>query len=274
MQRRSDERAQALLDALLEGRPSPGLARRAAAGLGLPERGRYAVAVLGTGHGGPTRHGPVRWARDADGVRWCWRTRADCEIAVVALGDGSLAEPAALLTERDAGPGGISPVVDGLAELGLARRLAGFALLTCAPRTREIVRLDERLPSALVVSRPELAATLVTEVFGPLLALAPAERALLVGTLEKWLECDGSVGRTAERLRCHRNTVFNRLRRLERLTSRSLSTPRELIEVMLALDAFRLPPPPAWPAKHVWPAGRAAYADGGPGACDRAPEPP
>lgn len=272
MQRHSDERVRALLDALLEGRPSPGLARRAAAGLGLPERGRYAVAVLGTGHGGPTRYEPVRWARDADGMRWCWRTRADCEIAVVALGDGSLAGPAALLTERDAGPGGISPVVDGLAELALARRLAGFALLTCAPRTREIVRLDERLPSALVVSRPELSARLVTEVFGPLLALAPAERELLVGTLEEWLECGGSVGRTAERLRCHRNTVFNRLRRLERLTSHSLSTPRELIEVVLALDAFRLPsPPPARPAGYVQPA---AYADGGPGTRDRAPEPP
>lgn len=271
MQRRSDERVRALLDALLESRPSPGLARRAAAGLGLPERGRYAVAVLGTGHGGPTRHEPVRWARDADGMRWCWRTRADCEIAVVALGEGSLTGPAALLTERDAGPGGISPVVDGLAELALARRLAGFALLTCAPRTREIVRLDERLPSALLVSRPELSASLVTEVFGPLLALAPAERELLVGTLEEWLECDGSVGRTAQRLRCHRNTVFNRLRRLERLTSRSLSTPRELIEVMLALDAFRLPPPTARPAGHI---GSAGYADGGPGARDRAPRPP
>ncbi|MFE0427514.1 PucR family transcriptional regulator, partial [Streptomyces sp. NPDC058953] len=46
LHRRTDERAQALLDALLEGRVTPGLAARAAAGLDLPERGRYAVVVL------------------------------------------------------------------------------------------------------------------------------------------------------------------------------------------------------------------------------------
>ncbi|MYW27878.1 helix-turn-helix domain-containing protein, partial [Streptomyces sp. SID2119] len=119
--------------------------------------------------------------------------------------------------------------------------LAGAALLACGPGTREIVALDERLPTALVASVPELSARLVAEVFGPLLVLAPAERALLVGTLEVWLECGGSVGRAAVRLRCHRNTVFNRLRRLERLTSRSLSHPRELVETVLALDALRLP---------------------------------
>ncbi|WP_374114359.1 MULTISPECIES: helix-turn-helix domain-containing protein [unclassified Streptomyces] len=98
---------------------------------------------------------------------------------------------------------------------------------------------DERWPAVLVAGAPELSARLLAEVFGPLLALAPAERALLVGTLDAWLECGGSVGRAAVRLRCHRNTVFNRLRRLERLTSRSLSHPCELVETVLALEALR-----------------------------------
>ncbi|MFF3995812.1 helix-turn-helix domain-containing protein [Streptomyces cyaneofuscatus] len=101
------------------------------------------------------------------------------------------------------------------------------------------VAQDERWPAVLVAGAPELSARLLAEVFGPLLALAPAERALLVGTLEAWLECGGSVGRAAVRLRCHRNTVFNRLRRLERLTSRSLSHPCELVETVLALEALR-----------------------------------
>lgn len=105
------------------------------------------------------------------------------------------------------------------------------------------MRLEDRLPTALVVSQPELSARLVADVFGPLLELDPADRALLVRTLEAWLECGGSAGRAAGRLYCHRNTVLNRLRRLERLTSRSLSRPRELIEMMLALDAFRLTAP-------------------------------
>ncbi|GAA3007687.1 PucR family transcriptional regulator [Streptomyces fulvorobeus] len=236
MQRRSDERVRALLDALLEGRVSPGLAERVAGGLGLPERGRYAVAVLRRAG----RHEPVRAALDVGGMRFWWRTRAEREIAVVALGDRGPAELAEVLTARCCGPGGISPVVEGLAELDRARRLAEAALLTCVAGSTRIVRLEERLTTALLVSQPELSARLVTEVFGPLLTLEPAERALLVETLDAWLECGGSAGRAAGRLFCHRNTVFNRLRRLEALTSRSLSRPRELIEMTLALDAFRL----------------------------------
>ncbi|MEU0136916.1 helix-turn-helix domain-containing protein [Streptomyces sp. NPDC006296] len=236
--RRGGERSRALLDALLEGRPEPGLAARAAEGLELPERGRYAVVVLRAGGGGP-----AVGALEAAGLRFVRRRRTDRECVVVALGDRDPPALVALLARCGAGPGGVGPVADGLAGLGTARRLAELALLTRPPGTTEIVRLEERLPTALVVSQPELSARLVADVLGPLLALPPAERALLVRTLETWLECGGSAGRAAGRLYCHRNTVLNRLRRLERLTARSLSRPRELTETVLALDAFRLTAP-------------------------------
>ncbi|MCC8479693.1 helix-turn-helix domain-containing protein [Streptomyces globisporus] len=238
----------ALLGPLLAGGTTPDLVTRAARGLGLPERGRYAVVVLGT----PVPDAAVAEGPDLDGARWWWgaaegpspgevEAREDCrEVAVVLLGPAGPARAAARLRGLGAGPGGVSPVVGSLAELGAARRLAGTALLTCEPGSREIVRLDERLPAALLVSRPELSTRLLAEVFGPLLTLVPAERSLLVETLEAWLECGGSVGRAAARLGCHRNTVFNRLRRLERLTARSLSRPRELVDLVLALEVLRL----------------------------------
>ncbi|MEU3922227.1 helix-turn-helix domain-containing protein [Streptomyces sp. NPDC029004] len=239
MQRRSDERVQALLDALLEGRSTPGLASSAAAGLDLPEQGRYAVVVVRVERAAGRE--PFRRVATAQGLRFFWRMRTDYEIAVVALEAGvGLTELSAVLHRHCQGPGGISPVVPGLADLGLARRLAETALRTCGPDTRGIVRLDEHLPTALVVSQPELAARLIADVFGPLLDLDPADRAVLLETLDAWLECGGSAGRAATRLYCHRNTVFNRLRRLEQLTSRSLGRPRDLIEMTLALDAFRL----------------------------------
>lgn len=245
MNRRSDERVQALLDALLEGRSAPGLAARAAAGLDLPEQGRYAVVVVRVERQG-AREPSLRTERidSAPGTRFFWRMRADCEIAVVALdADTGLTELAEALGEPPGqGPGGISPVVTGLADLGQARRLAETALRTLGPDAHRIVRLDERLPTALVVSQPELAARLIADVFGPLLDLDPADRTVLLETLDAWLEYGGSAGRAATRLYCHRNTVFNRLRRLEQLTSRSLSRPRDLIEMTLALDAFRLTP--------------------------------
>ncbi|XQE85230.1 hypothetical protein ACN24M_07020 [Streptomyces microflavus] len=95
------------------GSAQPHQVRRAAQGLGLPERGRYAVVVLGTAAMVPDG--------DRDGARWCW-----CgEVGVVLLGREGLDGPAGALGEAGAGPGGVSPVVGGLAELGLARRLAG-----------------------------------------------------------------------------------------------------------------------------------------------------
>lgn len=131
---------------------------------------------------------------EADGLRFLRRRRADREVVVVALGDRDPAVLAGLLVRWCPGPGGIGPVADGLAGLGDARRLAEVALLTCPPGTTEIVRLEERLPTALVVSQPELSARLVADVFGPLLDLDPADRALLMRTLEAWLECGGRRG--------------------------------------------------------------------------------
>ncbi|MFI1398257.1 PucR family transcriptional regulator [Streptomyces sp. NPDC020681] len=240
MQRRSDERVQALLDALLEGRSTPGLAASAAAGLDLPEQGRYAVVVVRVER--TAGREPFHRVAAAEGMRFFWRMRTEYEVAVVALEEAGLTELAAVLHRHCQGPGGISPVVSGLADLGLARRLAETALRTCGPDAHRIVRLDERLPTALVVSQPELSARLIADVFGPLLDLDPADRAVLLETLDAWLDCGGSAGRAATRLYCHRNTVFNRLRRLEQLTSRSLGRPRDLIEMTLALDAFRLTP--------------------------------
>ncbi|GAA2303783.1 helix-turn-helix domain-containing protein [Streptomyces kunmingensis] len=239
LRRRTDEQMQALLDALLEGRPAPGLAARAAAGLDLPEHGPYAVVVLRV----ERRDGREAFHRRIQdpGFRFVWRMRADCELGVVALGAGrELDELAGLLDGRCPGPGGLSPVVTGLAELGHARRLAELALRTCPPDTTGVVRLDQRMPTALVVSQPDLAQRLVSGVFGELLSLEPGDRAVLLETLDAWLACEGSAGRAAGRLYCHRNTVFNRLRRLEQLTSRSLSRPRDLMEMTLALDAYRL----------------------------------
>ncbi|GGX52893.1 PucR family transcriptional regulator [Streptomyces fructofermentans] len=236
LRRRTDERLQALLDALLEGQEAPGLAARAAAGLDLPERGPYAVVVLRS-----ERRETFRRPVPGEGFRFIWRMRADCEVGVVALAEGQgLDGVARALDGRCTGPGGISPIVGGLGELGRARRLAELALRTCAPDATDVVRLDQRMPTALVVSQPELAARLVADVFGSVLELEPGDRAVLLETLDVWLSCEGSAGRAAGRLYCHRNTVFNRLRRLEQLTSRSLARPRDLIEMTLALDAYRL----------------------------------
>jgi sugar diacid utilization regulator len=132
---------------------------------------------------------------------------------------------------------GLSPAVEGLAAVGGARRLAETALRIC-PEGGGTVLLDEQLPAALVAGAPALGRILADRVLGPLLALPPADRTLLLDTLTAWLDCDGSAQRAAARLYCHRNTVLNRLRRCEQLTGRSLARPADLVELGLALHAL------------------------------------
>lgn len=243
MPRCEDGSARRLLGALLTGPVTPDLAGRAAAALDLPERGRYAVvALVGDGSGVP----PVDGGDGAgDGPpRFLWQPGTERDTALVSLGDQEPADLARRLNDRHAGRGGVGPAVAGLTELPTARRLAEVALLTCPPDGTTVVTLDRRLPAALMVSQPELTQRLVRDVLGPLLTLPAAEREVLVATWDAWLECGGSAGRAAARLYCHRNTVLNRLRRLERLTARSPAWPRELVELTMALDALRLAPPP------------------------------
>lgn len=277
---RSGERVNALLDDLLEGTGDAAVARSAAAALDLPERGRYAVVTIRLplrhdhyGHragqvcqggpvsarhpqGGPGLNGPAPAVPGAAGggqvnvvdahpetlgeMRLLWRMRTQHEVAVVALGDATLSDLVEGMTPVVYGPAGVSPVVGGLDELATARRLAELAMRTCSGCGPEIARLDGRLPSALVVCQPELSGHLTSEVLGSLLALDQADREVLLATLSAWLRCEGSAARAAGLLYCHRNTVFNRIRRVEQLTGRSVSRPRDIVELALALEAVRL----------------------------------
>lgn len=102
----------ALLGPLLAGGARPDLVARAARGLGLPERGRYAVVVLGA----PVPDAAVVEGADADGARWWWggaegapgeaegREEAR-EVAVVLLGSAEPARAVARLRQLGAGPG-------------------------------------------------------------------------------------------------------------------------------------------------------------------------
>jgi hypothetical protein len=238
---RTAERVQALLDALLEDRADAALVRSAAAALDLPELGRYAVVI--TRLPGRHDHGDDAPRPTALGVmRLLWRMRPDYEVSVVLLHDANMDDLAEELRPHVTGCAGISPVVEGLAELGRARRLAELALRTCVGEGPEIARLEDRLPAALVVSQPELAGHLSGAVLRPILALDQADRDVLLGTLQAWLRCEGSAMRAAGQLYCHRNTVFNRIRRIEQLTGRSLARPLDIVELTLALDAVRLLP--------------------------------
>lgn len=241
---RDGERRNAVLDVLLGGPGAAfpagggvGLVAEASAFLGLPERGRYAVAVVRSVRRGAAL--PRDRGRSAtNGFQILWRIRADHEVGLISLGGDELSEPARLLGEQGVAAG-ISPVVGSLAELARARWLAEIALQTCAPEAGEVAVLDRCLPAALVAAQSDLAERLRIVVLGPVLRLPPVERDLLLATVTAWLDTGGSAAGAAAALYCHRNTVLNRLRRIEELTGRSIAEPRALIELALAVEAAR-----------------------------------
>ncbi|MCT9009813.1 PucR family transcriptional regulator [Streptomyces rhizosphaerihabitans] len=292
---RRENRLRLMTAALLDGTARIADLPAAAAALGLPEQGRYAVVLarLPVGRAFADVRGQVR----ISGLRVLWYRDRDRDseesYGIVLLGDhpygggppghgheiGLLdaeadAEPEPTpgpAAERGTGGGdgrggerprthgpdvdageiarrltappvarvGVSPVVDGLAAIGDARRLADTALRAC-PRSGGTVVLEEHLPAALVVSSPVLGAALSERVLGPLLRLDLSDRDVMLDTLTAWLACDGSAQRAAGRLYCHRNTVLNRLRRCEQLTGRSLTRPADVVELSLALAAHAL----------------------------------
>lgn len=237
--RRDDRRRDALLDALLEGRGRErAVAADAATGLDLPEHGRYVVLVLA----GTDSSRSAADALSVRGVRAAWRSRADREIGLVALARSEITD---LLTPLNAIPGlrgGLSPVVEGLSEVDAGYRLAETAFRALSSDGVGVGELDARLPAALLVSAPDLAARLVERALGSLLALEGAERDVLLQTLATWLDTGGSAGVTAARLYCHRNTVLNRLRRLEAVTGKSVDRVDHLAEWWLALLAIDVLP--------------------------------
>ncbi|MFC7643331.1 hypothetical protein ACFQX6_22710 [Streptosporangium lutulentum] len=132
---RTAERVQALLDALLEDRADAALVRSAAAALDLPELGRYAVVVTRLPGRQDHREDAVR-PTGLGAMRLLWRMRSDYEVSVVLLHEAEMEDLTCELRPHITGCAGISPVVEGLAELGRARRLAELALRTCAGRAR------------------------------------------------------------------------------------------------------------------------------------------
>jgi len=76
-------------------------------------------------------------------------------------------------------------------------------------------------------------------VLGRLNALPDEERSILLDTFRAWLDAGGSANDTATRIFCHPNTVRHRLHRIEELTDRLLSRPKDLAELCLAFEIER-----------------------------------
>lgn len=106
----------------------------------------------------------------------------------------------------------------------------------------EVAALSERLLEALLLNSPDVAEALIHRMLGPLLKVPLGERRLLLDTLNAWLSTGGSINQTSKTVQCHRNTVINRLRRIESISELDLTDTATHVRLALALRACQLLP--------------------------------
>ncbi|HEY3994341.1 MAG TPA: helix-turn-helix domain-containing protein [Mycobacterium sp.] len=214
--------------------------------LRLPTSGPYAVVAAELPAIGKLGLPTIENRLSVRDIRSAWRLLPDLQVGIVHLRGPKTADALDALVEvlgqAASARVGISPPFHELSETNDALRFARLAL-TGKPQPDSLVAVFDDTPLAVAaVSAPEVMAKIESSVLGRLNALPDEERSILLDTFRAWVDAGGSANDTAAKIFCHPNTVRHRLHRIEQLTDRSLSRPKDLAELCLAFEIeHRLP---------------------------------
>ena len=223
-----------------------------ASGLGVDLDSQLIALFVGPPHGG-VENGDVEITeqdvRDAlRDVQWPGLVgRLADRIAVVASSasvravDSNLSKLNERLVERHGNchigvsrPARASTLRRAFTEAQTAHQLGPNAQAGLVHRYDELVL--HRLLLPLLQAGPELANFVESEL-GDLIRYDDEHNSQLVGTLDVYLQTNGSKAATAEALFLQRRSVYYRLTRIELLLGRSIDTPDQLMRLYLALRA-------------------------------------
>nr|WSY49073.1 helix-turn-helix domain-containing protein [Streptomyces sp. NBC_00886] len=241
-----DQERSALVEALLEGRSMDADAVWSAAEvLGVPRNGPFTVVAAEVPQIGRRALPDIAALLARRGIRSAWRLRPDLQLGVVHLRTpGDLHGLVEVLRDRAERRVGVSPSFEDLNHTGDALRFAKVALRGGDAGSSAVTVFDDSPVAVATAGAPDVMALVATKVLGPVESLPADERALLLDTLDVWIDCGGSAEEAARRLYVHPNTVRARLRRIADRTGRSLTDPRGITELSLALRAVRQTPRP------------------------------
>lgn len=202
--------------------------------LRMPTRGPYiAVAAATDGIGKQALHG-IENKLSALDLRSVWRLLPDQQIGLIHLPNSGAGEAALDLIGRLAtGRVGVSASFTELSHIGRALKYARVSL--SGPGVG-VTQFDDSVLGIAAVTAPEVSTDLAQSVLHRLYDLPADDRGPLIDTFHAWVRADGNITATADDLFVHRNTVRHRLRRIEELTGRSTSSPRESAELCLAFE--------------------------------------
>ncbi len=238
--RRHAERRLDVLDALFDGRVGDwhelGGSPEA---LDLPRKGPYLAVMAETPSGLAEPASDLQLVFRDRGIRSAWRHRTTHQVGVVAVPDARTLERARDLLVRTA-PGrvGLSEEFSELTDAWERVQEASLAQRCLPEGSRGVASLADDPLLSLLGASPVLAQAVARRVLRGLYDRDEDEQQLLLTTLCAWFDADGNTGGAAASLYCHRNTVNNRLRRIEHLTKRSLSSPRDVALLFVAARAL------------------------------------
>ena len=164
----------------------------------------------------------------------------DLQVGIVHVkSDKHLASVLALVSRIATTRVGVSSRFNDLRETAQALRYARITLRGRPDPGLRVTQFDGSILATAAVSAPEVMVKLVMPTIECFAELARHEREILFDTFRVWLENDGSLRAVGELLFCHPNTVRYRLHRIEQRTGRSLSRPRDVAELCLAMEVHR-----------------------------------
>jgi hypothetical protein len=239
-----EEERSALVEALLSRRITDTQSLWEAADLlRLPTTGPYAVVAAELPTIGKLGLPAIENKLATRDIRSAWRLLPDLHVGIVHVRmRETVSTLISVLRQAATVRVGVSPPFHDLAETSDALRFARLAV-TGRPSADSLVTVFDDTPLAIAaVSAPDVMAKIRSSVLWRLDELPPAERTILLDTFQAWLQEGGSANDTATKIFCHPNTVRHRLRRIEELTGRSLSRPKDMAELCLAFEVEqRLP---------------------------------
>jgi hypothetical protein len=226
------------IDSLLDGRVVDDWALWEAANqLRLPTSGPFVVvAAEVSSMGSEALPGIESKLRSID-VYSAWGVLPDLHVGIVHIqSEPQLDKVLALVSRLATAAVGVSDRYDDLRDTPQALHFAKVMLRSKADRSSPVALFDGSILAAAALSAPAVMVKSARAVLDGLADLTDEDRDILFETFRVWQDNEASADNAAKVLFCHPNTVRQRLRRIEKHTGRSLSRPRDVAELCLALE--------------------------------------
>jgi len=205
--------------------------------LRLPTSGPFVVVVAeASSMGSEALPGIESKLRSLDAYS-AWRLLPDLHVGIVHVhSEPHLDKVLALVSRLAAARVGVSALYDDLHDTPQALHFAKVMLHSRSKSTSPVALFDGSILSAAATSAPAVMVKSARAILNGFAGLPDEEQDRLFETFRVWQDHDASANSAAKTLFCHPNTVRQRLRRIEKHSHRSLSRPRDVAELCLALE--------------------------------------